>query len=219
LNEEDYLIKVTQPPNEKPNSENLPLKEIDNNSENSEYSELLKISEEIQVKFKNEIELNKKNLILNLIENEELLDNLKNEKKNLLNQIKSEKANQNKIIELLKDKLSKDEFSNLETIRQILNEEKLQTEHLNMINLVLPHGDNYKSLNASIEDLNKLTDQYNKTNDQLVNLNSEISCLNESLKKLDQLEEVYKTQINTFKIIPITLDKNIIINPIKVNYS
>ncbi len=219
MNEEDYLIKVTQPPNEKPNSENLPLKEIDNNSENSEYSELLKISEEIQVKFKNEIELNKKNLILNLIENEELLDNLKNEKKNLLNQIKSEKANQNKIIELLKDKLSKDEFSNLETIRQILNEEKLQTEHLNMINLVLPHGDNYKSLNASIEDLNKLTDQYNKTNDQLVNLNSEISCLNESLKKLDQLEEVYKTQINTFKIIPITLDKNIIINPIKVNYS
>lgn len=225
LNEEDYLIKITQPVDEKPQAEQNITQETNelSSQEKSDYLELSKLSETLQVKFRKEIELNKKNLIVNLIEKEELLDSLMKEKQNLLIQIKSERSNQNKIINQLKDKLGKDEFMNLEKIRQVLGEEKLQPEQLNVINLVLPQGDNYKSLNASVEDLNKLTLDYNKINNHLLNLDSEITILNDNLKKFNQLEEIYKAEINSvlksnIPSISSLSEKNMMHYEVKVKY-
>ncbi len=177
----------------------------------SDVIESLKAAEEIKFILNKEIEGNKNLLTLDLIEKEELLDTYINEKSNLLNQIKAERQNHKKIINRLKEKVSAEEFSNLEKILQVLNEEKLISDQLTKINLVLPQGGNYKSLNECIENLNKLTNEYNKVNQNLNNLGNEIKNINEKINTFSRIENDYKAKFNL-----ILSENNLIYESLKV---
>jgi len=172
----------------------------------SDVIESLKTAEEIKFILNKEIEGNKKLLTLDLIEKEELLDNYINEKSNLLNQIKAERLNHKKIINRLKEKVSAEEFSNLEKILQVINEEKLISDHLTKINLVLPKGENYKALNECIDNLNKLTNDYNKVIQNLNNLGNEIKNINERINNFSRIENDYREKFN------LVLSENNLIN-------
>ena len=92
LNEEDYIIKITQTPKLQP--EKVESVTQENLIGQSEQTKLLIEFQKIET----EIALNKKNLTLNLIENEQLLDNLTNDREIFINRLKSERLNANKII-------------------------------------------------------------------------------------------------------------------------
>jgi len=163
-------------------------------------------------------EIKNKDILLEEYKTE--IQKLKQEIISLTNKIKDLEIKDNENIEIItnltneKNKLENDINIKEETIKKLIEENKLQQEEINNLKL---QNKNYQEQINTLEQINF---EYNKKIEQLEyniqKLNNEIKLLSdeniiniEEIKKINQLINIYKEQINTLKTEKINIEKYI----------